>query len=417
MRIYADLHIHSHYSSATSSEMVIPEIVRYAKLKGLNLIGTGDALHPSWIRELKITLEPYGDGIYTPVLSGNREIFFMVQTEVGTVFDLNGEIKRVHHVILMPSIEVAEQLSDILSAYGDVNFNGRPVFAMKPAELVEIVMEVDRRNFIFPAHAWTPWWSIFGSFSGVDRIEDCYEDQVKHVHAIETGLSSDPAMNWRLSMLDKYALVSFSDAHSPWPYRLGREACVFELNRLSYDEIISAIRSRDPRKFLMTIEVDPAYGKYHWSGHRACGIGPLSPREAAKLNYICPICGRKLTKGVEDRVEELADRHPGFKPLNAIPYVKLISLQELIAISMGLDHHNHKNLISDPVWSIYLKLIGRFGSEYEVLMNAPLTEIANTSSKRLALVIRKLRSNSLRILPGYDGVYGKIIFDFDEKLY
>ena len=408
MRIYADLHIHSHYSSATSEDMTIPEISRYARLKGLNLIGTGDALHPSWIRELKITLEYYGDGIYTPITSEYKQIFFIIQTEVGTIFELNGEIKRIHHVILMPSIEIAEQLSDILSNYGDVNYNGRPIFKMRPAELVEIVMEVDSNNFVFPAHAWTPWWSIFGAFSGVNRIEDCYEDQTKHIYAIETGLSSDPAMNWRVSMLDNYALVSFSDAHSPWPFRIGREACIFELNKLNYKELISTIKSRDPKKFLMTIEVDPAYGKYHWSGHRNCGIGPLSPIEAAKLNYICPKCGGKLTKGVEDRVEELADRPVGYKPKNAIPYIKLLPLQELIAISLGINHSTTRKLISNEIWLQYLKLISKFGSEYNVLIEAPVNEIALTS-KKLALIIDKLRRNALKIIPGYDGVYGRIL--------
>ncbi|RLE52952.1 MAG: DNA helicase UvrD, partial [Candidatus Methanomethylicota archaeon] len=289
-------------------------------------------------------------------------------------------------------------------------------FNMRPAELVDLVLGIDDDNFIFPAHAWTPWWSIFGAVSGDDRVEDCYEDQTRNIYAIETGLSSDPAMNWRVSSLDKYALVSSSDAHSPWPFRLGREACVFELKKLSYLDIISAIKSKDPERFIMTIEVEPSYGKYHYTGHRKCGVGPLSPEEAAKLNYRCPVCGKKLTKGVEDRVEELADRPVGYKPPGAIPFIKLLPLQELIASILGVNPRNVKRLYSGSVWEEYLKLIKRFGSEYRVLIEAPLEEIAEASSKRLAEAICKLRKGDLRVIPGYDGVYGKIIlFEEDES--
>ncbi|MCS7386177.1 MAG: endonuclease Q family protein [archaeon GB-1867-005] len=415
MRVYADLHIHSHYSAATSKDMVIPEIAQFAKIKGLNLVGTGDALHPSWIRELKMTLEESSaDGLYTLRGLGEGEVYFIAQTEVGTIFEFEGKVRRVHHVILMPNLEVAEQLSDMLSFYGNVASDGRPTFNMKPAELVELVMELDDDNFVFPAHAWTPWWSIFGAFSGVDRVEDCYEDQTKNIYAIETGLSSDPSMNWRVSNLDKYALVSFSDAHSPWPFRLGREACVFDLKRLSYREVISAIKSKDPKRFIMTIEVEPKYGKYHFSGHRKCGVGPLSPEEAAKLGYRCPVCGRKLTKGVEDRVEELADRPHGYKPPNAVPFIKLLPLQEIIASILGVNPRNVRRLYSGSVWREYLNLISHFGSEYCVLIEAPLRDIATISSNRLAEAIGRLRRGGLKVIPGYDGVYGKIVL-FEEE--
>lgn len=415
MRIYADFHIHSHYSAATSSDMVIPKIAYYARIKGLNVIGTGDAFHPSWMRELKLTLEESSfEGLYKP-LTPVEDVFFIMQSEVGTIFEFEGKTKRVHHVILMPSMEVAEQISDVLSFYGSVSSDGRPVFNMHPSELVEIIMEIDDDCLIYPAHAWTPWWSIFGSFSGVDRMEDCYGDQVDKIYALETGLSSDPEMNWRVSSLDNYALISASDAHSPWPFRLGREACVFDLEKLSYFEIIDAIKSKDSSRFIMTIEVEPAYGKYHWSGHRKCNFGPISPSEAAELNYICPICGKKLTKGVEDRVEELADRDRGFKPKNAISFMKLLPLQELIASVLGINPLNTRRLYSGKVWEIYLKLISKFGSEYEVVINAPITEIAKFSSDKLAYAIARLRSGSFKVIPGFDGVYGKImLFEEDE---
>ena len=414
MKMIADLHLHSHYSAATSPDMTIPKIAYYAKIKGLKIIGTGDAFNPSWLRELKLTLEESSyPGLYSP-LTPVEDVFFIMQSEVGTIFEFEGKVRRVHHVILMPNIEVAEQISDILSFYGNVSSDGRPVFNMHPSELVEIVLEVDENCLIYPAHAWTPWWSIFGSFSGVDRMEDCYGDQVKKIYALETGLSSDPEMNWRVSALDKYALVSASDAHSPWPFRLGREACVFNFKKPSYYELIDAIKHKDASRFLMTIEVDPAYGKYHWSGHRKCGFGPIPPSEAVKLNYICPICGRKLTKGVDDRVEELADRPKGFRPEKAIPYIKLLPLQELIATVLGISPFNVRRLYTGKVWEEYLKLIHKLGPEYRVVLDAPLDEIAKVTSSGIAKAIAKLRSNSLKIIPGYDGVYGKIIF-FEEE--
>lgn len=414
MKIYADFHIHSHYSAATSSEMVIPKIAYYAKIKGLNVVGTGDAFHPLWLRELKLTLEesPY-EGLYKP-LTPVDNVLFIMQSEVGTVFEFEGKKKRVHHVILMPNMDVAEQISDVLSFYGSVSSDGRPVFNMHPSELVELVLEIDDDCLIYPAHAWTPWWSIFGSFSGVNRIEDCYGDKVDKIYAIETGLSSDPEMNWRVSWIDKYALVSSSDAHSPWPFRLGREACAFNLNKLSYHEIVDAIRTKDYSRFIMTIEVEPAYGKYHWSGHRKCGFGPIPPSKAAELNYICPVCGGKLTKGVDDRVEELADRPKGFRPEGVISFLKLLPLQELIASALGINPFNTKRLYSGRVWEIYLKLIDKFKSEFNVIVNAPIVEIAKLTSDKLAYAIAKLRSGKFRVIPGFDGVYGRILL-FEES--
>lgn len=386
--------------------MNVYELSAYAELKGLNLLGTGDALHPSWLEELRKSLKPVGDGVYS--LGG--KVYFIPQVEVATIHEYEGKARRIHHVILMPSLEIAEQLADQLRSFGDVSSDGRPVLNMRPSELVEITMSLNKRNIIFPAHIWTPWWSVFGAKSGVDRMEECYEDQVKHIHAIETGLSSDPPMNWRVSWLSRYVILSFSDSHSPYPYRLGREAAVFKLESLSYRSIYEAIVERTERNHVeFTIEVPPAYGKYHWSGHRKCGVGPISPEEARRLGYKCPVCGKTLTKGVDDRVEELADRPRGYKPEKAQEYVHLLPLQELIALSMGLGFEADLN--SKRVWGVYENLIGRFGSEFKVLLEADVEEIVREAGSNVARLILKMRSGTIGIVPGYDGVYGKLILE------
>ena len=413
MRLYADLQIHSRYSGATSEKMNVDELEYYASLKGINLLGTGDALHPSWLAELRSLLEPSEyEGLYRR--RGGSATLFIVQTEVATVHEYAGKARRIHHVILMPSLETAEQLADVLGRYGDVASDGRPVLNVSPAELVEEVMSLDSYNFVFPAHAWTPWWSIFGAIGGVDRVEECYEDMSKHIYAIETGLSSDPPMNWRVSWLDKYILLSSSDSHSPYPYRLGREAVVFEFEKPSYRAIIDAIRSRDKEKIVMTLEVPPSYGKYHWAGHRKCGVGPLPPSEAKKLNYRCPRCGRKLTKGVEDRVEELADRPPGYRPEGAIDFRYVLPLQELVALSLGIDPQAEGRLQSKRVWDLYYRVVSSLGSELRVLLETPIEHIAEIASPTLARLVARMRRGELEITPGYDGVYGRL--KIDEKL-
>jgi len=305
------LHIHSRYSRATSQKMCITEISRFARIKGLTIVGTGDFTHPKWLEELReeLCFDP-DTGLYKPAKTPESPVYFMTTTEVSTIFNFGGAIKKVHHLILTPDLETAVQINERLKRYGDLSADGRPTLDMSAPQLVEEIVEVSRSNMVIPAHAWTPWFSVFGAFSGFDRIEDCYQDMTKHISAIETGLSSDPPMNWRLSALDRFTLVSNSDSHSFWPWRIGREANVFELKKPSYSEVVEAIRKKDRSRFKFTIETNPAYGKYHWTGHRNCGVS-LPPREAIKLGNRCPVCGRKLTKGVEQRVEELADRPEG----------------------------------------------------------------------------------------------------------
>jgi len=364
--VYADLHIHSKYSRATSARMSIDEIVRFAPIKGLNLVGAGDFTHPKWFRELqeKLTLEP-DTGLYKPSDKPHSELRFMITSEVSTIFTFKGETKKIHHLILTPSLEIASQIGDRLARYGDLTIDGRPLLNMTAPMLVEEVMEISRKNVVIPAHVWTPWFSLFGAFSGFDSIEDCYQDMTKHIFALETGLSSDPPMNWRISALDEYTLVSNSDSHSFWPWRIGREANVFDLKVLSYEEVVNAIRSNDPHRFLFTIETYPEYGKYHWTGHRSCHVS-LPPEEARRIGNICPVCHKKLTKGVDQRVDELADRPKGFRPEGVPGYKHLLPLSEIIQTVLGVSYPG-----AQSVWQVYNSLIRRFGSEYTVLLEAP----------------------------------------------
>jgi uncharacterized protein (TIGR00375 family) len=411
MKVIADFHIHSKYSRATSEHMDVDEIVRYAPVKGLNLVGTGDFTHAQWLKELKENLvKDEETGLYKPTKAPNSSLRFMVTGEAATIFPFNEETKKIHHLILTPSLETAAQINDRLSRYGSLVVDGRPVLNMTAAALVEEVMEASRENVVIPAHIWTPWFSLFGDLSGFDRIEDCYQDTIKHIFAVETGLSSDPPMNWRLSALDRFTLVSNSDSHSSWPWRIGREANVFDLERLSYGNVVDAIRSKDPKRFLFTIETYPEYGKYHWTGHRNCKVS-LSMEEVKKYGGICPVCHRKLTKGVEQRVDELADRPSGFKPESVPGFRRLLPLSEVIQAVLGTAYPG-----TQKVWNVYNLLISKFGNEYTVLIDAPFKELAETVDPTIADAIVRVREERLNVVPGYDGVYGQIeIIDESEK--
>jgi uncharacterized protein (TIGR00375 family) len=383
--------------------MCIEEIARFARIKGLNLVGTGDFTHPEWLKEIRETLVPeQGTGLYRVAGKADSPVQFMLTTEVCTIFNFENSVKKVHHVILTPSLETAVQVNEALNRYGDLSVDGRPLLNMTAPQLVEEVMAASGENMVFPAHVWTPWFSVFGAFSGFDSIEDCYQDMAKHIHALETGLSSDPAMNWRLSRLDRFALVSNSDCHSFWPWRIGREANVLELPRMSYREVLDALCSKDPARFKFTIETNPAYGKYHWTGHRKCNVS-LSPQEAQKFGNICPVCRRKLTKGVEQRVEELADRPVDFKPADVPGFMRLLPLSEIIAAVLGASSPS-----TQAVWKMYNLLVGRFGDEYSVLIDASKDELVEVVDAAVADVVVKVRSGEVRVVPGYDGVYGKL---------
>jgi uncharacterized protein (TIGR00375 family) len=389
--------------------MNIEEIARFAQMKGLNLVSTGDFTHPEWLKELQRDLvEAPGAGLFEPAKTKSPTTF-MITGEVCTIFTFEGETKKVHHVILTPDFEVAAQINDRLSNYGNLSVDGRPTLEMAAANLVEEVMSVSQYNEIIPAHAWTPWFSLFGAFSGFDRVEDCYQDMTKHIHALETGLSSDPPMNWRLSALDKFTLVSNSDSHSSWPWRMGREANVFDFEEPTYKEVIETLRQKDPKRFKFTIETDPAYGKYHWTGHRNCGVS-MSPQEAMKFDNRCPVCRRKLTKGVEQRVEELADRPVGFNSQNAVGYIHLLPLSEVIATVLETSSPSVKE-----VWDVYNRLIAEFGDEYNVLIDASGEKISRMVDPKIAEAIIRVREGRARVIPGYDGVYGKLVLSEDRK--
>ena len=409
LRVIADFHVHSKYSRATSEKMVISEITRFARVKGLNLVGTGDFTHPKWLRELNEELvEISATNLYGYARDPDSSVRYMITCEVCTIFTFEGDIKKIHHVILTPSLETAAQINERLARYGDLTIDGRPTLHMSAPQLVEEVMEVSDRNVVIPAHAWTPWFSLFGAFSGFDRVEDCYQDMTKHIFAIETGLSSDPPMNWRLSALDRFALVSNSDSHSPWPWRIGREANVFELERLTYKEVVDAIRHNNSKQFKFTVETNPAYGKYHWTGHRNCNVS-LSPQEAIKFGNRCPVCRRKLTKGVEQRVEELADRPAGLRPEGAPGYMRLLPLSEIIKTILDVTYPGARG-----VWSVYNRLVEEFGDEYAVLIDAPQEEMSKIADPEIAETVIRVREERARIIPGYDGVYGQLLI-FEEE--
>jgi len=409
--MFADLHIHSKYSRATSREMDVPGLTQNAQTKGLNIVGTGDFTHPSWIRELKEQLaEVDGTGLYKPIEYEKTPLYFMITTEVSTIFEFEGKVKKIHHVILAPNLSTAEQINDRLSKFGDLSIDGRPTLNMSAPELVEEVMSISDWNEIFPAHIWTPWFSIFGAFSGFDYMKDCYQDMTTYIHAAETGLSSNPPMNWRISALDKFTLVSNSDAHSPWPWRIGREANVFDLDEIAYKEIIETIRKKDSKKFMFTIEVNPEYGKYHWTGHRSCGVS-LSPAEAMKLGNKCPVCHRELTKGVDQRIEELADRSSGFRLEDAPNYVHLLPLHEIISSVLG-DTSLHGSKVS----TIYDALIASFGNEYKILLDVTREQLMKVTTPAICEGIIRTREGRFKVTPGYDGVYGRLIlFDNDKQ--
>jgi uncharacterized protein (TIGR00375 family) len=389
--------------------MTITEIFRFAKIKGLKVVGTGDFTHPKWFSELSNELtEVSGTSLYSSKKHPESPVRYMITAEICTIYNVDEQSKKIHHVVFTPSLETAAQISDRLQRYGNLSVDGRPILDMTASQFVEEIMGVSDENEVVPAHVWTPWFSLFGAFSGFDKIEDCYEDMTRHIHALETGLSSDPPMNWRLSALDRFTLVSNSDCHSHWPWRIGREANVFELDKLTYMEIVDTIRKKDLKRFKFTIETNPAYGKYHWTGHRNCKVS-LPPQEAIKYGNRCPVCGRKLTRGVEQRIEELADRPADYTPENAIGYKRLLPLSEIITAVLGVSYPGAKK-----VWSVYSPLVKKFGDEYTVLMDASKQEMEKIVDSRIAEAIVRVREEKAHVIPGYDGVYGQLVI-FDEK--
>jgi uncharacterized protein (TIGR00375 family) len=381
--------------------MDLHNLARGAKIKGLGLLGTGDFTHPRWLQELKESMKGGEEGIFS---FGGVE--WILQTELSLIYSQDKKVRRIHHCILAPSFEVVDQINAWLDKKGRRDYDGRPIFGFSSPELVENLMGISKDILIFPAHAWTPHFAIFGSKSGFDSVEECFQDQARHIFALETGLSSDPAMNRRISKLDSFTLLSNSDPHSPHPWRLGREANAFDMKELTYKNLIGAIKTRNG--LAHTVEVPPTYGKYHWDGHRDCGV-VQSPKETLKKGDKCRACGKPLTIGVEYRVEQLADRPEGFVPKDAVPFKSLIPLVELLATAMGY------GVSSQKVMDAYNLLTTAFGTEFAVLLEVPFEKLANAVPENVAAAIIRNRQGRIRVQPGYDGVYGKIILEEKES--
>ncbi len=397
MRFIADFHIHSKYSRATSRDMEVEALSQWAKKKGISLLGTGDFTHPTYLKDLQSKLEPLGNGLLRLKRDENGPNYILT-TEVSNIYTQNGKVRRIHNLIFAPSFEVVEAISVRLGSFGKLSSDGRPIFSFTAKDLVKMILDISEDCLIVPAHAWTPWFSIFGANSGFDSIEECFGDMSKYIYAIETGLSSDPEMNWRLSVLDRITLISNSDAHSP--NRLGREANAFDCE-IDYNEVIDAIRKKDRRKILFTIEFFPEEGKYHYDGHRQCGV-IFSPKQTKANQYLCPKCHRRITVGVMHRVEELSDRPEGFIPKNAIPSIHLIPLEEIIAEALGY------KVGTKSVDIEYDRLVEKGGSEFRILLDASPDELSTFVPQKILEGIIRMRQGKVSIIPGHDGVYGKI---------
>ncbi|MDI6704046.1 MAG: endonuclease Q family protein [bacterium] len=400
MEFIADFHIHSKYSRATSPLMNVEELAIFARLKGIRLLGTGDFTHPLWIQELRGKLKLDDSGLYR-----YNDTFFILTTEVCNIFYKNGKPKRIHNIIFSPNFQVAERINRELQNFGNLQADGRPMLNLACKDLVEIVLSIDSNCLIVPAHIWTPWYSLFGSNTGFDSVYECFEEETKQIFCLETGLSSDPKMNWRLSTLDRFTLISNSDAHSP--KKIGREANMFN-TELSYHSIISALRNKNRQEFLGTIEFFPQEGKYHYDGHRSCKVC-FSPEETKRAGNRCPKCGKMITIGVMHRVKKLSDRESGFVPDNSIPFRYAIPLEELIANVKGV------GVDSSIVEKEYKALVTRFGGEFEILFNIKEDVLLSKLPTDLAKCIIKVREEKVRIQPGYDGVYGKIEVPITEE--
>ncbi|HTP03922.1 MAG TPA: endonuclease Q family protein [Nitrospirota bacterium] len=388
-------------------------IWKWAQLKGVNVIGTGDFTHPGWLKELSEKLEPTGHGLFklkkeyltddVPE-SCQAEVYFVLSAELSCIYSKDGKTRKVHSIILAPDFASAARLNLTLAKIGNLNADGRPILGLGAKELLKIALDASPDNLYIPAHAWTPHFSVFGAASGFDSLEECYDELTPHITAIETGLSSDPLMNWRLSTLDRITLVSNSDAHSA--AKIGREANILD-TEISYDSLMNAIRTR--RGFLGTIEFFPEEGKYHYDGHRDCNVS-LSPKETMHHDYLCPVCGKKLTVGVMHRIEKLADREHGFKPADAPAFTSIIPLPELIAEGYKCGVSTKK------VNALYFSLLAQLGNEFRILMDAPLDDIERAGTPLLREAISRMRAGNVHIAPGYDGEYGKIrIFEEVER--
>lgn len=399
MAYVADLHLHSPYAYATSKALTLENLSEWASLKGIDLLACGDFTHPVWFDELCQKLEPDASGLYQ--FNGMR---FVLGTEVSCVYRQGGRQRRVHILLFAPSFDVAAQLNRALASYGDLTLDGRPTLSLSARDLTALTLELDPECIVIPAHVWTPWYGVFGSKSGFDRLEECFQDMTPAIHAVETGLSSDPAMNWGMPELADKTIASFSDAHS-LP-KLAREATVFE-GDLSYQGLAEALAQN---QVAYTVEFYPEEGKYHYDGHRKCGISQ-PPEETLSRGTRCPVCGRPLTLGVLHRTKALSQGDAPYKRSSdgfvrslqsRPPYIRLVPLQEVIAAALGQSPNTKR------VQGEYRRITDELGSELHVLINAPPADLEKAAGERLARAILQVRTEEVQVEPGYDGVFGKV---------
>lgn len=458
MQVIADLQLHSKYSRAVSPQMVIPYIWQWARTKGIGLIATGDWTHPLWMREIKANLEEAGNGLLRiknqefgsnlSMQTGNLEEgpYFLLATEVSSIYSQGGKLRRIHTLIWVGSFDTADKINKELTRRGaHLLSDGRPIIGLSSIAVAELVFSIDPQALVIPAHVWTPWFSLYGSESGFDSISECFGQFAKDIYAIETGLSSNPSMNWRIKELDHRTILSFSDAHSG--PKLGREATVFEIQEMSYKAIREAIigpkvippsiinpqqqsstfNHLSSNRIAYTIEFYPEEGKYHYTGHRSCGV-KQTPEETKKKGNICPVCGRKLTVGVMHRVEQLAGRSEEELRLvkrkidgtliegvysqtfpDRPPFISLVPLQEILAETLG-GLPTSKNIQNE-----YKKLTDLLGGEFQILLSKLRPEIAKVSGEKVSVAIEKVRNGEIVVDPGYDGVFGVVKIWEEEK--
>ncbi len=402
MKLFADFHIHSRFSQATSKNINIKNLYNWSKKKGINILGTGDFTHPLWLKEIRENLEPAEEGLLKVKNENNNNFYFrfIITGEVSLVYNQGGKTRKIHHIIFVPTLEAASQINKKLSFFGNLNSDGRPILRINSKDLLKIILEIDKKIFLVPAHAWTPWFGVFGSKSGFDSLEECFGDLSKEIFAIETGLSSDPKMNWLVPELNRITLISNSDAHSL--QKIGREANVFDIlkKEISFSEIRKIIKNGDKKRFLYTIEFFPQEGKYYYDGHRNCGFS-IPPQKSKKEKYICPLCKKPLTLGVLHRIEKISKGKRN-KRVNKIPFKSIIPLPEIISQALGKKSFTKKAEIE------YNKLISFFGNEMNVLLEAEIKEINKISLPKIAEGVKRVREGKLIIEPGFDGQYGKI---------
>ncbi len=415
MRIIADLHLHSYLSRATSKRLILENIYMWAQLKGVQIVATGDFTHPEWFSQIKDKLEPAEDGLFrlkeaycqtmdahVPA-SCRNEVRFILSTEISSIYKQGNKVRKVHNLIFVPEIDDAANIRKILEKIGNLKADGRPILGLSSRNLLEIILSVNSKAFLIPAHIWTPWFSVLGSKSGFDSIEECFQDLSSHIFALETGLSSDPQMNWRLSMLDRFSLVSNSDAHSP--EKIGREATIFNID-FSYDALVNALQTKAPlaegapSPLEGTIEFFPEEGKYHMDGHRKCQM-MLTPKSTRENHGLCPVCHKPVTVGVMNRVESLADRQDGVLSHGAKPYHSLIPLVEILSeiYSCGVN--------SQKIQKIYHDILALLGPELKILMDVSLEDISCKHSPLLAEAISRMRCGRVHLDAGYDGEFGR----------